>query len=134
MPATPLTVYNQSHFIQWEKLPVDFQLPNDPVENIEHPLLAMALREALEIVGFIQPSNLIASNFGICAKVDNKTIVKAPDWVYIPTVFLTGEMRKSYTPHLEGEIPAVVMEFLSDTDGSEYSFKLRADTPVCPYK
>lgn len=31
--------------------------------------------------------------------------------------------RKSYTPNLEGDVPEVVMEFLSDTDGQEYSVK-----------
>ncbi|MBA4445210.1 hypothetical protein FHK94_06680 [Cylindrospermopsis raciborskii CS-506_D] len=32
-------------------------------------------------------------------------------------------VRKSYTPHLEGDIPALVMELLSDKEGGEYSFK-----------
>ena len=31
--------------------------------------------------------------------------------------------RKSYTPHVEGDVPVIVMEFLSDTDGVEYSVK-----------
>ena len=31
--------------------------------------------------------------------------------------------RRSYTLHTEGEIPAIVMEFLSDTDGGEYSIR-----------
>jgi hypothetical protein len=30
---------------------------------------------------------------------------------------------RSYTPQLQGEIPALVLEFLSDTDGGEYSVK-----------
>ncbi|NJS10496.1 MAG: hypothetical protein HC789_08990, partial [Microcoleus sp. CSU_2_2] len=32
--------------ITWEKLPDDFKLPDDPVENIDQPLLAAALRES----------------------------------------------------------------------------------------
>ncbi|MCC3424516.1 MAG: Uma2 family endonuclease [Microcoleus sp. PH2017_01_SCD_O_A] len=117
-PATQ-TKYN----ITWEKLPDDFKLPDDPVENIDQPLLAAALRESLELAGFIIASMLIASNFGLCAKVNDKTIVKAPDWVYVPSVLPPepGEVRRSYTPNAEGEVPAVVMEFLSDTKGSEYS-------------
>ncbi|MEZ2250816.1 Uma2 family endonuclease [Microcoleus sp.] len=109
--------------ITWEKLPEDFKLPDDPVENIDQPLLAAALRESLELAGFILASMLIASNFGLCAKVNDKTIVKAPDWVYVPSVLPPepGEVRRSYSPNAEGEVPAVVMEFLSDTKGSEYS-------------
>lgn len=116
--------------ITWEKLPSDFKLPDDPVENIDQPLLAAALRESLELAGFILASMLIASNFGLCTKVNDKTIVKAPDWVYVPSVLPAepGEVRRSYTPNAEGEVPAVVMEFLSDTDGSEYSIK-----PTYPY-
>lgn len=116
--------------ITWEKLPEDFKLPDDPVENIDQPLLAAALRESLELAGFILASMLIASNFGLCTKVNDKTIVKAPDWVYVPSVLPAepGEVRRSYTPNAEGEVPAVVMEFLSDTDGSEYSIK-----PTYPY-
>ena len=53
--------------ISWEALPHDFHLEDDPVENTGQPLLAGALRESLEISGFIQPQMLIASNFGLCA-------------------------------------------------------------------
>jgi len=116
--------------ISWEKLPDDFKLPDAPVENIHQPLLAAALREALEFPGFILASMLIASNFVLCAKVNDKIVVKAPDWVYVPSVLPAepGEVRRSYTRNAEGEVPAVVMEFLSDTDGSEYSNK-----PTYPY-
>ncbi|WP_333066581.1 MULTISPECIES: hypothetical protein [unclassified Microcoleus] len=80
--------------------------------------------------GYILASMLIASNFGLGAKVNDKTVVKAPDWVFFPSVWPAerGEVRRSYTPNSEGEVPAVVMEFLSDTDGSEYSNK-----PTYPY-
>ncbi|MEG5174764.1 Uma2 family endonuclease [Microcoleus sp. B3-D7] len=117
--------------VTWEKLPDDFKLPDDPVENIDQPLLAAALREALDMAGFILASMLIASNFGLGAKVNDKTVVKAPDWVFVPSVLPAepGEVRRSYTPNAEGEVPAVVMEFLSDTDGSEYSNK-----PTYPYE
>ncbi len=111
--------------IKWEKLPADFQLPDDPVENLHHPLLASALREMLDLAGFITPNMLIASNFGICATVNGKIVVKAPDWFYVPSVLPVpvGVIRRSYTPHTEGEVPAVVMEFLSDTEQGEYSSK-----------
>ncbi|MEG4215418.1 hypothetical protein QUA27_04300 [Microcoleus sp. Pol14C6] len=39
--------------VTWEKLPDDFKLPDEPVENIDQPLLAAALREALDLAGFI---------------------------------------------------------------------------------
>src|SRR4028118_809189 len=112
--------------IKWEKLPDDFQLPDDPVENLHHPLLASALRELLELAGFITPNTLIGSNFGICATVNGKIVVKAPDWVYIPSVLPVpvGVIRRSYTPHTEGEVPAVVMEFLSDTESLIFNDEL----------
>ncbi|MBD1834053.1 DUF4351 domain-containing protein [Cyanobacteria bacterium FACHB-472] len=125
MTQTQVTISKTSYTIKWKKLPDDFQLPNDPVENIDHPLLASALREILEIAGFITASIIIASNFGICATVNEKIVVKAPDWVYIPNVspVASGVIRRSYTPHAEGDVPAVVMEFLSDTEQGEYSAK-----------
>lgn len=109
--------------ISWEALPKDFQLEDEPVENTGQPLLAGALRESLEISGFIQPQMLIASNFGLCATVNEQFIAKAPDWVYVPSVNEVVGNRKSYTPNLEGDIPAIAIEFLSDTEGGEYSVK-----------
>ncbi len=52
------------------------------------------------------PGILIASNMGICAKVDGKTVLKAPDWFYVPSVLPVGEgvIRRSYTPHTEGDV------------------------------
>ncbi|MEB3164539.1 MAG: Uma2 family endonuclease [Prochlorothrix sp.] len=116
--------------IRWEPLPDDFVLPDDPVESTLQPLLAAALREALELADRIPAHCLIASNFGLCAVVDGKTIVKAPDWVYVPRVqsVAVGAVRRSYTPNLEGEKPAIVMEFISATEGGEYSIK-----PSYPY-
>lgn len=116
--------------IRWEPLPDDFVLPDDPVESTLQPLLAAALREALELDNRISANGLIASNFGLCAMVEGKTIVKAPDWVYVPMVRSVpeGAIRRSYTPHLEGEGPAIVMEFISATEGGEYSIK-----PSYPY-
>ncbi|MGH1396007.1 MAG: Uma2 family endonuclease [Trichormus sp.] len=109
--------------ICWQPLPDDFKLEDEPVENTGQPILAGALRESLEISGFIQEQMLIASNFAICATVNGQFIAKAPDWVYIPRVNEIVGDRTSYTPHLEGEIPAIVMEFLSQTEGEEYSSK-----------
>lgn len=34
-----------------------------------------------------------------------------------------GVIRRSYTPHAEGDVPAMVMEFLSNTEQGEYSAK-----------
>ncbi|PZV19592.1 MAG: hypothetical protein DCF20_00865 [Pseudanabaena sp.] len=116
--------------IAWERLPDDFILPDEPVENNLQPLLAAALRESLELAGLILESMLIASNFGICATVGNKTVVKAPDWVYIPEVkpLLEGEVRRSYTPKIEGDLPLIALEFVSEAEGGEYSIN-----PHYPY-
>ncbi len=127
---TQVKAFQKEHTVTWEKLPDDYQLPDDPVENLLHPLLAAALREALEVAGFIGAAMLIGSNFGLCATVDGKTVVKAPDWFYVPSAspVESGVIRRSYTPHRDGETPAVVMEFLSDNDNGEYSSR-----PIFPY-
>jgi hypothetical protein len=130
MTAMQLLQSNPLPTITWEKLPDDFILPDEPVDNNLQPLLAAALRESLELAGLILESMLIASNFGLCATVKTQTVVKAPDWVYIPSVkpIARGEIRRSYTPHLQGEIPTIVLEFISETEGGEYSFN-----PHYPY-
>ncbi|MBE9095388.1 Uma2 family endonuclease [Tychonema sp. LEGE 07203] len=111
--------------ITWEKLPEDFILDEEPVENIDQPLLAAALREILEIAGLIVAGILVAPNMGICATLNGKLVIKAPDWFYARNVQTldSQEIRRSYTPNLEGDIPAIVMEFLSATPWEEYSIK-----------
>ena len=120
-----MTVSTTDLKITWEKLPADFILDEEPVENIDQPLLAAALREILEIAGFIVAGILIAPNMGICATLNDKLVIKAPDWFYTRNVqpFPNQEIRRSYTPNLEGEIPAIVMEFLSASPNDEYSIK-----------
>jgi hypothetical protein len=130
MTAIQVHPSNPIPTITWEKLPDDFILPDEPVESNLQPLLASALRESLELAGLILESMLVASNFGIFATVGDKKVVKAPDWVYVPSVkpILEGEIRRSYTPHLEGSVPAIVLEFISETEGGEYSIN-----PHYPY-
>jgi Uma2 family endonuclease len=109
--------------IVWEKLPDDYILPDEPVESILQPLLAFALSESLDLAGLITSVMLIASNMGICAKINGKTVIKAPDWFFVPQVIplSEGKIRRSYTPYPEGDLPEIVMEFLSETDAGEYS-------------
>ncbi len=109
--------------ITWPLLPDDFILPDDPVENIEHPLIANGLRQSLVDSPELTQDALIVSNFALCAAVDDRTICKAPDWMYVRPVqpWPHNEPRRSYTPHTEGTVPFVVMEFLSATYGDEYS-------------
>lgn len=118
----PITTANYT--ITWEKLPDDFLLPDEPVDNIDQPLLAAALSESLEQAGLLREDILIGTNYGICATLDGKIVVKAPDWMYVPHIRVTPEeIRRSYTPNLQGEVPAIVFEFLSETEGGEYSIK-----------
>ncbi|MEB3829147.1 Uma2 family endonuclease [Phormidium sp. CCY1219] len=111
--------------ITWPKLPDDFVLPDDPVENSEHPLLANALRQSLPS-GLIE-SALITSNFALCAAINDRFICKAPDWMYVCPLepWPHSAPRRSYTPHTEGPVPLIVMEFLSDTYGEEYSMEFQ---------
>ncbi len=111
--------------ITWEKLPHDFILEEEAVENINQPLLAAALRDSLEVCGHLQETILVASNLGICATLNGKLVIKAPDLFYARNVASVPapEVRRSYTPNLEGDTPAIVMEFLSETPSDEYSIK-----------
>ena len=110
--------------ITWEKLPDDFVLDDEPVDNINQPSLAAALTESLEIAGKLPANALTTTNYGICATVNQKMVVKAPDWAYVLSIQVPREeVKRSYTPQLQGDIPVIVMEFLSDTEGGEYSSK-----------
>ncbi|MEM0980228.1 MAG: Uma2 family endonuclease [Cyanobacteria bacterium P01_H01_bin.58] len=110
--------------IRWEKLPEDYVLPDDPVDNIAQPALAAALTDALTTAGQLPATAMTCTNYGICATVNDKVVVKAPDWAYIPRITASQkEVHRSYTPQLQGESPLIVMEFLSDAEGTEYSVK-----------
>lgn len=120
----PAGIPQPAYQITWEELPDYYRLPDEPVDNTDHPLLAAALRQSLELAGIITgPQQLAATNFGVCATVNGRTVVKAPDWLYVPYVrpLDPPRARRSYTPYLHGGAPVIVMEFLSDTDGGEYS-------------
>lgn len=119
MIATPQTLT-----ITWAKLPDDYILPDDPVDNRTQPLLAEALTNALRSNQHLKDNTLTTTNYGICATVNDKVVVKAPDWMYVPQFTAQpDEIERSYTPQLQGEFPTVVMEFLSETPGNEYSTK-----------
>lgn len=109
--AYPPTANRVLPKITWEKLSDDFVLPDDHVNNNLQPLLAEALREPLELAGLFLESMLIATNFGICETVGDKTVVKAPDWVYIPEVKPLSErvVRRAYTRKLQGNLPLIAL-------------------------
>jgi Uma2 family endonuclease len=114
----------QDYKITWEKLPDDYKLPDEPVDNINQPSLAAALTESLELAGKLPQNALAPTNYGICATVNGKIVIKAPDWAYVPSIRVSREeVKRSYTPQLQGDMPVIVMEFISDTDGAEYSIK-----------
>jgi Uma2 family endonuclease len=127
MVASPVALPLQRSarpLVTWERLPDDYRLPDDPVDNINQPLLADALRDGLETIGLATETTLLPTNYGICATLNGEVAVKAPDWAFVPSISVPrGEVERSYTPHLQGDVPAVVMEFLSATDGGEYSSK-----------
>ncbi|MEB3292599.1 MAG: hypothetical protein VKJ24_05530, partial [Synechococcales bacterium] len=42
--------------------------------------------------------------------------------VYVPALRVARpEINRSYTPNLQGDLPLIVLEFISETDGGEYS-------------
>ncbi len=125
MTKTQLATVTPKLRIEWATLPSDFSLLEEPVDDIYHSLLAASLSETLDLAGFIAPDMLMGSNFSFCAFVEGKIVVKAPDWFYIPSVLPVepGVIRHIYTPHVEGDIPALVMEFVCGTEQKEYSIK-----------
>ncbi len=117
-------VATHDYQITWEKLPDDYVLPDDPVDNINQPPLAAALTESLEITGRLPENAITPTNYGICATMNGRIVIKAPDWAYVPSIRVPREdVKRSYTPQLQGDLPVIVMEFISDTDGTEYSIK-----------
>lgn len=47
-----------THKITWEKLPDDFVLDDEPVDNINQPIIAASLTQSLDIAGKL-PSNAL---------------------------------------------------------------------------
>jgi Uma2 family endonuclease len=122
VPASHVAAHNIQ--VTWEKLPDDFGLADDPVDNINQPLLAAALTESLELAGRLSDRTLTPTNYGICATLDGQMVVKAPDWAFVPDIRVPrSEVERSYTPQLQGDLPVIVVEFISDEDGKEYSNK-----------
>lgn len=92
-----------NYTITWEKLPDDFLLPDDPVDNINQPAIAAALTESLQMAGKLPQTALTPTNYGICATINGKFAVKSPDWAYIPQITVNrSEIVRSYTPRLQG--------------------------------
>jgi Putative restriction endonuclease len=110
--------------ITWEKLPENIILPEDPVVNLDQPWIAAAITESLILEELVPENAFTCSNYGIISMVDEQIIAKAPDWAYIANSTATiEEINNSYTPHLQGEVPTIVLEFLSETGGTEYSMR-----------
>jgi Uma2 family endonuclease len=114
--------------IVWKIPPPDFEIPDDPMDNFDQSLLAEALREALSCTQRLSEYQLCATSLAVCVNVGGRTITKAPDWVYVPQVHPTDQNRHSYTPNVEGQLPTIVMEFLSDQKGKEYD-----ESRIYPY-
>jgi len=122
--AQSLTPQTLSLTVAWKKLPDNFKLPDDPVDNVNQPVLAAALTDSLNQAGLIADASFTMTNYGICATVNEQTVVKAPDWAFVAQITVPrAEIERSYTPHLQGDVPSIVMEFLSETPGEEYSSK-----------
>jgi len=114
----------RSHTVTWDLLPDDVVLPDDPVDNINQPALAAALSESLSFAGRLPETALVSTNYGICATLDEQLVIKAPDWAFIPEITVAREeVVRSYTPQLQGQPPLLVLEFLSNQGGEEYSIK-----------
>lgn len=119
-----MTISPVTFKVRWEKLPDDFVLDDQPVGNINQPSIAAALTESLELAGKLSETALTPTNYAICATLNDRIVVKAPDWGFVPAIRVPqAEVKRSYTPQLQGDMPAIVMEFLSDTEGGEYSNK-----------
>ena len=106
--------------ITWEIPPPDFDIPDEPMDNSDQSLFAEALQDALEQAQRLSNRQLCATSLAVCVNVSGNTFTKAPDWFYVQNVHPLEENRHSYTPYVEGELPTIVMEFLSDKKRREY--------------
>ncbi|MEM9138022.1 MAG: Uma2 family endonuclease [Cyanobacteria bacterium P01_F01_bin.42] len=130
--AQPLKPRTAPLTVTWEKLPDDFILPDDPVDNVNQPALAAALTDSLSQAGIMDESAFTMTNYGICATVNQKTVVKAPDWAYVAqTKVPRQEIERSYMPQLQGDIPAIAMEFITAKIGKPY-FEKYSNKPTHP--
>ncbi len=113
--------------IIWEKLPANFILPDDPVESIAQPLLAAALNDSLELSQHLAPETMVAYNMALVVKINQKTIVKAPDWFYVAKVNPVGKnvIRRSYSPHIDGEVLRSLWNF--------FQKKIPVSIPCAPH-
>lgn len=110
--------------LAWEPLPDDFPLPSGPADSASHLPLAAALNDSLDAADLLPASALAAASLAFCASLGGQLLVKAPDWAYVPALRVPRvAIDRSYTPQLHGDFPAIVMEFLAETDGGEYSSK-----------
>jgi Putative restriction endonuclease len=115
--------------LRWEPLPDDYPIPDDPVDNIHQPLLAAALTDALRTANCLPTQALTPTNYPLCVTYNDAIVIKAPDWAYIPAISVERQaVDRSYTPNLQGELPTIVLEFISETEGGEYSIK--PTTPI----
>lgn len=111
--------------ISWPLLPDDHVLPDDPVENAVQPLLANILTLSIATLPRERVAGALAvTDFALCAGINGRIICKAPDWMYFTPTNQVKGIRRSYTPHKEGPVPPVVMEFLSASDCGEYSMNI----------
>lgn len=121
--------------VAWKKLPKEFVLEEHPLQDIDQHSIAAALRESLEIAGLILEGTLVAAHLAICVNFEDNIVIKAPDFFYGTNVkpLRDGEIRRCYIPNLEGDIPAVVMEFLP-TNPPRYEDEYSAKPSYIPGK
>ncbi len=106
--------------IVWEVPPPDFKIPDDIMDNYDQFLLVGALQDALLYARHLSDNYFCTTSIAVCAKVNGRTVSKAPDWFFVPYVYPTEKGRRSYTPGAEGKYPTIVMEFFSDSRCREY--------------
>lgn len=122
--ARSLALRRGDPVITWDKLPADFILPDDPVDNVDQTEIAASLTELLSIVGLLSETAQTRTRYNLIATVDGKTIAIAADWVFLNNITVPiGDIERSYTPYHDGDVPFMVLEFVSDIDGSAYSLK-----------
>lgn len=75
MTATSISA--TSYEVKWEKLPDEFVLDDEPVDNINQPPTTAAITESLELAGKLSDTTLTTTNYGFCATVNDQIVVKA---------------------------------------------------------
>ena len=104
-----------------DDLPDMYDLPSESIEDPGlpdefHDLQPQLLSRTLHLPTYARNNRFMASDMNVYYNFDQKGWCKRPDWflvVDVPRLYKGKEMRQSFVTWKEGQVPRVIVEFLS---------------------